>query len=376
MIVENGGSRVTVLDEKTLEALHRIPLRAPLHDIPELSPDGRYAFFNTDNGWLTKFDIWKLQTVAEVRVGLQSINTAVSSDGRLVAVANYRPQTLVVLDNDLNLLKVLSATDQSGRQESRRLSVRTATARESFVVVLEGIREVWELSYNPTAPEIPMGVIHDFQYREGAFVPGFLNPIRTKLNITPGDSAFSENFDELAFAPSAQGKGGIVNLDARRQIAGWAFHASPHLSEGFAWTWQTHSVLAAPDLLHRFISVLDFGNGKEIKRIPLPTQPQFIRSHPESRHLWVASRPDSNHLAHVTVIDKATFEIDRTFGLNPDEALANIVFSRDGQQAYAISAGRGNRVVAYDTGTLNEIGCLMLSQPATARHSAAVVARQ
>ncbi|WP_071870305.1 hypothetical protein [Atopomonas hussainii] len=53
--------------------------------------------------------------------------------------------------------------------------------RESFVVLISAINEVWELSYNPTSPDIPSGKIHDFQYREGAFIPGYLNPQRGRL---------------------------------------------------------------------------------------------------------------------------------------------------------------------------------------------------
>ena len=37
-----------------------------------------------------------------------------------------------------------------------------ASPRRSFVVALKDIPEVWEVSYDPKAPEIPIGVITAF----------------------------------------------------------------------------------------------------------------------------------------------------------------------------------------------------------------------
>ena len=43
------------------------------------------------DGWMTKYDLYGLRPVAEVRAGVNSRNVAVSSDGRFVAVASYLP---------------------------------------------------------------------------------------------------------------------------------------------------------------------------------------------------------------------------------------------------------------------------------------------
>ena len=112
LVVETGDHHVTVLDGDKLEPIHRFPSRYALHGGPKFTPDGRYVFFASRDGWVSKFDIWNLKVVAEVRAGINTRNVAVSGDGKYVAVANYLPHSLVILDADLNLKKILPVSDK------------------------------------------------------------------------------------------------------------------------------------------------------------------------------------------------------------------------------------------------------------------------
>jgi DNA-binding beta-propeller fold protein YncE len=80
-----------------------LPSRFALHGGPKFTPDGRYVFFASRDGWVSKFDMWNLKVVAEVRAGINTRNAAVSGDGKWVAVANYLPHSLVILDAELNV---------------------------------------------------------------------------------------------------------------------------------------------------------------------------------------------------------------------------------------------------------------------------------
>jgi DNA-binding beta-propeller fold protein YncE len=117
IVVETGDHHVTVLDGDKLEPIHRFPSRYALHGGPKFTPDGRYVFFASRDGWITKFDIWNLKVVAEIRAGINTRNVAVSGDGKYLAVANYLPHTLVLLDADLNLLKVHRGAGQGPQGE-------------------------------------------------------------------------------------------------------------------------------------------------------------------------------------------------------------------------------------------------------------------
>ncbi|HQZ01630.1 MAG TPA: cytochrome D1 domain-containing protein, partial [Thauera sp.] len=131
LVVEGGDHHVSVLDGDKLEPIFRFQSRFALHGGPKFAAGGRYVFFGSRDGWITKFDLWNLKVVAEVRAGINTRNVAVSPDGNHVAVANYLPNSLVLLDGDLNLIKTLAATDRDGKKSSRVSAVYDATPRQS-----------------------------------------------------------------------------------------------------------------------------------------------------------------------------------------------------------------------------------------------------
>ena len=83
-------------DGDTFEVITRFASRFALHGGPKFTPDGRYVFFGSRDGWITKYDLWRLRVVAEVRAGLNMRNVAVSGDGRWVMAANYLPRNAVL----------------------------------------------------------------------------------------------------------------------------------------------------------------------------------------------------------------------------------------------------------------------------------------
>ena len=153
VVVEAGDHHVTILDGDRFEPLARFPSRFALHGGPKFSPDGRFVHFMSRDGWVTRYDLWSLQPVAEVRVGINSRNIAISDDGRVIAVANYLPPTLVLLDAaTLAPLEVKTVDDPFHKQTSRVSAVYQAAPRQSFVLALKDLPEIWEVSYRPDPP--------------------------------------------------------------------------------------------------------------------------------------------------------------------------------------------------------------------------------
>jgi mono/diheme cytochrome c family protein len=173
IVVETGDHHVSVLDGDKLERLHRFPSRYALHGGPKFSPDGRFVYFASRDGWISKFDLYNLVVVAEIRAGLNTRNAAVSGDGKWVMVANYLPHSLVLLDaKDLSLVKIIPTLNAAGDKTSRVSAVYDAAPRKSFVAALKDVPEVWEISYDPGSRAGCRGLVHDYQYREGHFKPG------------------------------------------------------------------------------------------------------------------------------------------------------------------------------------------------------------
>ena len=56
VVVETGDHHATILDGDRLEPLHRFATRRALHGGPKFSNDGRFVYFASRDGWISKFD--------------------------------------------------------------------------------------------------------------------------------------------------------------------------------------------------------------------------------------------------------------------------------------------------------------------------------
>jgi len=287
----------------------------------------------------------------------------VSGDGNFVAVANYYPHTLALFDAELRLLKLIEVKDREGRAGSRVSAVYDAAPRRSFVAALKDIPELWEISYDPKAEDIPAGMIHDFRLKEGAFLPGFLNPRRTVLEDTLDDFFFTPDYSSLIGASRTAGRGQVVNLDVRRRIAELALPGMPHLGSGITWKIGDRTVLATPNLREGVVSVIDVRDWKILRNIPTPGPGFFIRSHEASRYAWVDSMMSPKNRDTLTVIDKQTLEVVAQLRPEPGKTVAHIEFTADGTHALASLWENEGALIVFDARTLRELKRIPARKP-------------
>jgi DNA-binding beta-propeller fold protein YncE len=356
VVVEAGDHHVTILDGDRLEPIHRFASRFALHGGPKFTPDGRYVYFASRDGWISKFDLWNLKTVAEVRAGINTRNAAVSGDGKYVMVANYLPHTLVVLDAQLELVKVLPAP-------SRVSAVYDAAPRKSFVAAMKDAPELWEISYDPKAEAIAAGLVHDYRLKEGAFVPGFLNPRRTPLEDVLDDFFFTPDFRQVIGASRDGRRGQVVHLDVRRAIATVELPGLPHLGSGITWERQGRRVMATPNLREGVVSVIDVGDWKTVAQVKTLGAGFFLRSHENVRTVWVDSMIGPKGRDTLQVIDKETLEVVARLAPVPGKTLAHIEFDRYGKYALASLWEDDGALIVFDARTLEEVKRIPMRKP-------------
>ena len=363
VVVEAGDHHVSILDGDRLEPIARFASRYALHGGPKFSPDGRFVYFASRDGWISKYDLWSLQVVAEVRAGLNTRNAAVSSDGRYVLVGNYLPKTLAVLDAaDLSLVKVIDVADRKG-QGSRVSAVYDAAPRKSFVVALKDVPELWEVSYDDRAEPIFDGLVHDYKLGEGVALPGKLNPRRVPLDDVLDDFFFAPGYAALVGTARGGTTAQVVNLNVRRVIATLPLPGLPHLGSGISWTYQGRTVLATPNLKEGVVSVIDTVDWKEIRRIPTPGPGFFLRSHENSPYAWTDSMMSPAAKDTLTVIDKRTLAPVAHLRPEPGRTLAHVEFTRDGSRVLASLWEDDGALIVYDAATLAEIKRIPMRKP-------------
>ncbi|SDW81698.1 nitrite reductase [Thiocapsa roseopersicina] len=365
VVVELGDHHATILDGDRLEPIHRFQTHPALHGGPKFTPDGRFVYFASRNGWISKFDLHSLQSVAEIRAGINTRNLALSGDGRYVAVANYLPHSLVILSaEDLTPLNVIPVVDDSGRG-SRVSAVYAAPPRSSFVAALKDIPEIWEIKLADDPLPVYNGPMHDYRLGEGTARQTGRFPVqRTLLADYLDDFFFDPSYRLVLGAARDADQGQVVHLDARRKIADLDLAGMPHLGSGITWEYQGRQVLATPHLKESRVSVIDMTDWHTIARIETLGPGFFMRSHEASPYAWVdvffGPHRDALH-----VIDKGTLEIVKTLRPSPGLTAAHVEFDRYGKYALvSVSEPAPNgALVIYDAATLEEVKRLPMNKP-------------
>jgi mono/diheme cytochrome c family protein/DNA-binding beta-propeller fold protein YncE len=362
VVVELGDHHATILDGDKFEPITRFPTRYALHGGPKFSPDGRYVYFASRDGWVAKYDIWNLKLVAEIRAGINTRNLAVSSDGRFAMVANYLPHTLVVLDTrDLTPIRVIDVKDDQGKS-SRVSAVYDAAPRKSFVAALKDIPEVWEMRYDDDAPPVYAGLVHDYKLGEGIPVPGPFAPLRIKLDDYLDDFFFNNSYEYL-IGTSREGRSQVVDLDLKRKIASVELPGMPHLGSGITWEYQGRPVLATPNLKEGLVTVVDMKTWKTVKQVQTAGPGFFMRSHENAPHAWVDAFNSTKDRDVIQLIDKQTLEVVARLRPSPGKVAAHTEFTRDGKYALVSIWENDGELVIYDAQTLKEVKRIPMKKP-------------
>lgn len=342
VVVESGNHHVNIMDGDRFEILTRFPSHHALHGGPKFSPDGRFVYFASRDGWISKYDLHSLTMVAETRAGLNTRNMAVSDDGRWAVVGNYLPGGLVILDaQDLSLVRAIP-TIGLDQTPSRVSAVYTAPTRESFIVALKDTPEVWELSYRDG--QTPVDVR------------------RIAVDDLLDDFSFTPDHRHLIASSRKAGGGQVIDLDSGKSVTGVALPGMPHLGSGIYWQRNGRWVFATPNIRQGLVTVLDLENWQKIKEIPTLGPGFFMRSHQNSPYAWTdvffGSENDAVH-----VIDKQTLEIAHTLRPMPGKNAAHVEFTHDGRHLVLSVWDTDGALLIYDASTLEQIKQIPMNKP-------------
>jgi cytochrome c553/DNA-binding beta-propeller fold protein YncE len=364
VVVEAGDHHATILDGDRFEPLTRFPTRFALHGGPKFTPDGRFVFFMSRDGWISKYDLWSLTLLTEIRAGINARNIAISKDGKHIAVANYLPNNLVILSSaDLSVEKVFDVRDKKGNP-SRVSAVYQAPPRNSFIAALKDVAEIWEIATDPNAPPVYSGLVHSHEKGMVEALPssqGLFALRRIEVPEPLDDFFFDPSYRNLV-GSAREGGAIVVNLTVGRDIKRLDLPGLPHLGSGIAWTWNGRPVMATPHLKEGLLSVLDMQDWSLVASIKTPGPGFFVRSQEGTPYAWtdgmLGPKKDT-----MVIIDKRSLKIARTLTPAPGKTAAHVEFDKSGRHALVSVWEMDGALVVYDAETFTEVKRIPMSKP-------------
>jgi protein NirF len=346
IIVERATGRVQVIETTNRTRLATVEGLGDLsHASAVFSRDQRYAYVFGRDGGLTKVDVLDPKIVGRVIQGGNSIGGAISQDGKLVAVSNYKPGGVKVFNSDtLELVADIPAVDADGVR-SKTVGLVDAPGQR-FVFSLYDAGEIWIADFSAgSTPKITK-------------FPG--------IGKLPYDALVTD--DGRYYIAGLFGEDGMAMLDlwspekgVTRILDGYGkgekklpVYKMPHL-EGWA---KAGDHIYLPAIGRHELLIVDPSNWKEVGRIQVHGQPVFAVARPDGRQVWVNFAHPNNDT--VQVIDVPSQKIIHQFA--PGKAILHLEFTPRGEQVW-ISVRDVGKVEVYDTETFAKITELPADKP-------------
>jgi len=372
VVVEAGDDQVSLVDGERFERVHRFRSRPALRGAPKFTLDGRYAYFASSEGWITKFDLWSLTVAAEVRAGIELRDFALSGDGRWLLVGNAVPRTLALFDAQLDLVRSYAVATLDGTARSRVAAVLDASARRSFVVAMQDIAELWEISVDPKAEPIFDGLVHDYRLGEGIASPGTFGVRRTPLDEPLEGVALDPQHRHALGTTRPRSDGRrvvqVVNLDIRRKRAELPIAGLPDPAGGSIFDANGTTLLAIPnrgaDGGRGRVDIVDARTWKPVATVSTPGPGRFVRSHARSPHAWTDSTTGAGVADTLSIIDKRTLALVGQVSL-PGKSLGSVEFTRDARHVLVALSETEGALIVHDAQTFKEVARLPMSRPMT-----------
>jgi protein NirF len=347
VIIERAVGKVLIVETTNQTRITEVEGLGNLaHASLVYSRDERYAYVFGREGGLSKVDMLKGTMVKRVVQSGNSIGGAISQDGRLVAVSNYKPGGVKVFDADtLELVADIPAVYGDHGERSKVIGLVDAPG-QLFIFTLWDAGEIWIADMrNPSKPEIT-------KFKDiGKFPYDAL--------ITP---------DGRHYIAGLFGEDGLVKLDlwnleagVERIMPGYGrgekkmpVYKMPHL-EGWA---AAGDMMLVPAIGRHEVLIINRNSWKEAGRIAVHGQPVFVMARPDGRQVWVNFAFPHNDT--IQVIDVPSQRIVKT--LKPGKAVLHMEFTPRGEDIW-LSVRDEDRVDVYDTATFTRKASISADKP-------------
>jgi DNA-binding beta-propeller fold protein YncE/cytochrome b involved in lipid metabolism len=332
VIVEKDAEKLLMIDGTTHEEIGRINDVGFQPHTSVFSNDAKFMYIISRDGWLTKIDLTTLQPVKSVSVGENSRGTALTDNNKYIAIGNYSPGNVVILDT--LTLSVLKTIPLVGKIDGKEIESRAGAILEDgnrIIVALKDLNSVWAIDTDK----------EDFPVTNKFTDIGNNVPMLHDAFLTP-------NGKHYIVASQGSKTAWVLDLQTMKPIAEVKTGDTPHTGPGAAWG----NFIYVPSMGEGLITVIDVTTWEPVKFIKTGGPGLFVRSYsknPKYPYVW-ADTAFGHHRDEIYVIDARINEIVKTIIPVPGESSWHPEFTFDGKFVYVVSM-TANEVEVYDANT-------------------------
>ena len=331
LVTEREARGIAVIDGDTHTLLGKIPASYRAHGYTFDPTNERWAYNVGRDGWLFKFDLYSLQPVAKVRVGIDARGIAISDDGKQVIVGNYIPYSAMIVDTEtMQPLHMIDTSEVESNEGdligSRICSVNDVTTAIGpyFIIALKEAGQVWRIDYSD--PSYPVEKVKQLGH---ILHEGFFNEDNTMFYEA------SQEDDWMA----------VIDVVKWELVEFIPTGDKPHPGPGAMWSANGTWYGATPHINEGLVTIWDVADNSIVAKIPTSGPGLFVRA-AENVQYVMADSVFGDEPNETYVIDKETFELVHT--IKEGTQTLHPEYTDDGQFVY-IADWQEDKVRVYET---------------------------
>jgi len=346
VIVEREAGSVIIIESSRHKFLGRVSgLGNLIHATVKFSKDARFAYVIGRDAFVSKIDLLKLKVVKKVKAGEDSVGGVMTQDSRYIALSNYVPGEVRVLDADtLETVKVIAVEKElpGGKMASRVVGLVDAPGNLLIFSLMDGdglwvvdageigfpvIKKFWDVGAMPYDALItPDGRY----YLVGLLNSGWVGLLDT-WDMSEVKKVTTVKIREIAGAE----EGETVPLWKIPHLKGWAIAGD---------------LAVLPAIKRKVALVYSTRDWSLVREVPLAGTALYTVAGPDGRYVWVDLVGENGDV--IQVIDLKTLDVIKT--ITPGRGATHPQFTPKGDAVY-ISLMDEDKVVVYNPVTFEKI---------------------
>jgi len=333
-VVEKDAENLLVIDGTTHTPVGRIYDVGFQPHTSVFTSDAKYMYIISRDGWLTKINLVTLEPVQSVIVGENSRGTALTDNDKYIAVGNYAPGNLVLLEAaSMRIVKTIPLTVEVGGKNIESRAGAVVEDGNRIIVALKDANSVWAIDTDQSGFPVT-NKFGDIGKNTPALHDAFITP------------------DGKNYIVASQGSktAWVLDLVTMKPVAEVTTGETPHTGPGAAWG----DYIYVPSLGEGLITVINTKTWKPEKYIKTGGPGLFVRSYskdPSYPYVW-ADTAFGEHKDEIYVIDARSNEIIKTIVPVKGETSWHPEFTYNGNFVYVVSQS-ANEVEVYDAHTFS-----------------------
>ncbi len=316
LVVERGANRVWVMENE--KVLDRFGFKN-VHGGLKYTLDGKNFYIPTRDGWIGHYSLQNGRLESKIRACVNLRNISLSRDGKYLFATCLLPQMVVVFDRaalePVKIEKVDGKISALYELYSKDQAIFTFRDRPKLAKV-----DTKNLKFEYYDLDKP---IEDF----------FIDP-----------------FEEFLIGTTRRGKDlRVYDIESLQEKFAAPIEGMPHLFSATYWYRDGKFYFATPHLRKPYITIWQLYDWKLIKRIDVGGDGFFVKTHPQSRYLWVDNGSDE-----LVLVDKERYGLKKVIP-KKGKRYIHTEFSGDGKYAYLSIYEPDGDLLVWQTDTFKEL---------------------